>query len=1324
MKVKEDAWELNGRILCNNCFTIEVLKKKENITATKADLSSTDEEQRICSKCGAKFEIKSESKKNTGKPEKTKEKTDEMPLKKPKPKSPKTGTVIRQPDKATPITKEKGHAEPVAFETAEEKDWQVKSLPVWQPGDIILDTYEVEDVISGGMGHVYIANHNKWNVKLAIKSPNEMMLENKSNFARILREANSWTELGLHPNIAYCYYVRNIEEVPHIFVEYVDGGDLKTWIEEGKCLNYRVNLDLAIQFCHGMEFAHSKGMIHRDIKPANVLITKEGILKITDFGLVRRDYVEEDSTNAKQDQMRTEDERLTSLGEMGTPGYYSPEQFSNPHEVDEKTDIFAFGVCLYEMFCGNRPYEVTFGPRQEPPDPVSLSGDANFPSDIGKVLTKAVQWDPIERYKSFDEIRQEFLRIYHVLYGEDSLYAELELLDVEADGLNNQGVSYFDLGRKDDAIACWEKALKINKLHPEATFNLSLIQWRDGKIADDEVLKCLDNCEKNPSIDREKIEELKSLIHAERMDFDSARNILKENARRYNILFHHKNIDQREYVNELIGHTDLVMSVALSSDGLYAVSGSWDNTVRVWELFSGRCIGLLEGHTGGIVSIVISPDGRFAMSASLDNTARIWCLETGQCVQILEGHTGRVESVAFNHSGHCAVSGSWDNTVRVWGLSSGRCIKSLKGHTHWIHSVTFSPDDQYVVSGSWDSVVKVWEVKSGRCMHTLKGHGGGPVSVVISPDGRYVITGCHDKSLRVWELVSGQCIHTLKGHSYAVLSVAITTDGIYAVSGSQDKTLRVWELASGKCVHSLVGHTGGVQSVAVSPTGRYAVSGSDDKTLRLWELATGRCLRTMSGHTDEVHSVAFSPVGKCVLSGSNDTTLRVWEIISENPFMADLRISVLKGFKVRKKEEDTLNQAITQARGLYEKGDYNNSYSILYEAWKGIEFRANKFIDKLYSNLLKKGRIKGLNFSFQKSILKGHTGGVRSVTFSPDCMHAFSGGWDKSLRQWEIETGQCQRKFSGHNYGIHSISIGSAGRYAVSGSQDKTVRVWELAKGHSIYTLKGHTNDVFSVCITPAGRYAVSGSQDKTVRVWEITIGKCVHSLLGHTGGIQSVAVSPDSRYVISGSWDNTVRVWELNNGQCVLVLEGHTNDVFSVCISSDGRYVVSGSRDNTLRVWNLENCRCVSILRGHRLAVQSVAISPDSRYVVSGSDDNTVRLWELESNRCILILEGHSDLINSVDFSPDGRYVLSGSEDKTARVWELIWDLEFPDPVDWDEGVRAYLEIFLTLRNGKWAEDDFQSLLKELAEKCGYGWVRPEGIRKELEKMTKDFRS
>jgi serine/threonine protein kinase len=502
-----------------------------------------------------------------------------------------TGTTLRpmEPKEIiTPLTKEKEAPELSALEMAKRRDWEVKTLPVWEPGDVILDTYEVEDVISGGMGHVYIANHKNWNVKLAIKSPNEMMLSDRDFFARILREANSWTELGLHPNIAYCYYVRNIEDIPHIVVEYVDGGNLRQWIQDGKCIDYRTNLDLAIQFCHGMEYAHAKGMIHRDIKPENVLMTKDGVLKITDFGLVRErrsgggDQVSEVGSN--EGTRKPVERGLTTVGTlMGTEGYMAPEQAESAGDVDERADIFSSGVCLYEMFCGNKPYGITYGEKQDAPDPVELSGDDQFPSDIAAVLLKCAQWEPKHRYSSFKEIRQELSKTYKRLFDEESLYAELEILDIEADGLNNQGVSYFELGNKENALSCWEKALEINATHIGTTYNLSLLEWRGGKIYDSEILRRLDNCEGNPSADKEELAALKAYIHAERFDLDAAKDVLKVYPGRYEALFSGCSIGQISLINSIKGHTAAVRSVAITPDGRYAVSGSDDHTLRVWE---------------------------------------------------------------------------------------------------------------------------------------------------------------------------------------------------------------------------------------------------------------------------------------------------------------------------------------------------------------------------------------------------------------------------------------------------------------------------------------------------------------------------------------------------------------------------------------------------------------------------------------------------------------------------------------------------------------------------------------------------------------------
>ena len=1311
------------------------------------------------------------------------------------------GTTLRKQEEAPFQPESDTGPELSALEMAERQDWTVKSLPVWKPGDEILGLYRVEDVLEGGMGRVYIAHHKGWNVKLAIKSPNKMMLSDRSNFARVLREANSWVELGLHPNIAYCYYVRSIEEVPHIFVEYVDGGNLRQWISDGKCIDYQVSLDLAIQFCHGMEYAHSKGMIHRDIKPENVLMTKEGVLKITDFGLVRTGAAISDSKGTAEELTKG----MTRIGDvMGTEGFMAPEQFTDATGVDERADIFSFGVCLYEMCCGARPYDITIGERREAPDPISLSRDKKFPPALAEVLTKCVQWEPDKRYRTFNEIRERLNTIYLDLFHQESPYAELELVDFEADSLNNRGVSYFELGRRGDALSCWEQAIKLNPMHLEATYNLSLSLWRNRNIDHLEVLKRLENCEKNPSAKKHQLADFKAFIHAESLDFKGARNVLAEYTSRYEALFPGRDAEQEKFSRNLEGHNNFVNSFRITYDSRYAISCSSDKTLRVWELETGRCVRILEGHKGKVFSVSLTLDGRYALSRSEDNTDRVWKLEngkcvrsmkrrtkwsrsvltndgrytelgcsdntlkvwelgTGQCICALKGHKGCIISAAFTANGKYVFSGSLDNTLRVWELETGRCIITLDGY---LHHVVLSPDDQYAVLESSDHTLRVWELETGRWISTLEGISSG--IAVITADNRYGLT-CSGKTLEVWNFISGSRIHTLEGHTIDVASVAITPNGSYAVSCDRKNTIRVWELGSGRCAHVLHGYSvgWGKTSVAISPCGRFVVSNGGNKVIRVWEIESGRCLRTLQGHGGDVTLVAFSPDGRYVVSCSRDKTMKVWRIHTDVPYRAEVQVSFPKSFKEKKKEKNHLEEAINRARNLYKKGDYKSSFSVLYETWRDKEFCDNELITELHSNLMRRARKKDLLVSFHKKSFTGHSKAVYSVAITSDGRHVVSGSEDKTLLMWELGSGRCVHTMGEHLAAVWKIALTSESRYALT-SSEKTLRVWDLLNGSCVHTLKGHASKVNSVAITHDGRYLVSGGNDKTVRIWELKKGQCIHTLVGHIGYVGSVATTPDSRYAVS-SGSNSLRVWEIANGlfvrvltshssfidtvvispdgyyavsggengylldslrlweiasgRCVHILKGHRGRVTSIAFTPDGWHVVSGSQDNTLRVWELTSGKCVNTLEGHTGEIRSVSISPDGRYAVSGSLDYTLRVWEILSGRCISIMEGHTGGIYSVSISPDGRYVVSGSLDNTLRVWELVWGLEFPDPRDWDKGVRPYLEIFLTLRNGKWGEEDFKLLIDELALKRGYGWVRTEGIRKELEKMTREYK-
>jgi len=340
----------------------------------------------------------------------------------------------------------------------------------------------------------------------------------------------------------------------------------------------------------------------------------------------------------------------------------------------------------------------------------------------------------------------------------------------------------------------------------------------------------------------------------------------------------------------LSGHSEPVTSVAFSPDGQTLASGSWDETIKLWNPVSGECVKTFTGHTKAAQSVVISPDGKILASGSEDNTVKLWNLESGECLKTLSGHSNSVNSVVFSPDGKIVASGSGDATIKLWNPVTGKCLKTLTGHSRWVKSVAFSPDGQTVASGSDDETVKLWNPVTGDCIKTLTGHLYSVNAVAFSPDGQILASGSNDKSIKLWNLDSGECLKTLADHSKCVYSIAFSPDGQTLASGSNDNSVKLWDLVTGQCRKTLTGHSGNVYTVAFSPDGKIVASGSDDESIKTWnpgsreaseslkqrELVSGRIAKTLTGHTEAVNAVAFSPDGQTLASGSRDNTVRLW----------------------------------------------------------------------------------------------------------------------------------------------------------------------------------------------------------------------------------------------------------------------------------------------------------------------------------------------------------------------------------------------------------------------------------------------------------------
>ena len=183
------------------------------------------------------------------------------------------------------------------------------------------------------------------------------------------------------------------------------------------------------------------------------------------------------------------------------------------------------------------------------------------------------------------------------------------------------------------------------------------------------------------------------------------------------------------HLAEGTGHTRWVTSVAFSMDGLRLVSGSYDNTIRLWDAAMGNCTAVLKGHTKGVRSVAFSADGLRVVSGSHDSTVRMWDAATGSCTAVLEGHTHCVTTVAFSTDGSRVVSGSDDWTVRTWDSTASNCTAVLQGHTHCILSVAFSADGMRVTSSDWGGWTRTWSTKA----HNISDNSPNPVALNPTP---------------------------------------------------------------------------------------------------------------------------------------------------------------------------------------------------------------------------------------------------------------------------------------------------------------------------------------------------------------------------------------------------------------------------------------------------------------------------------------------------------------------------------------------------------------------------------------------------------------
>ncbi|MCA2605172.1 WD40 repeat domain-containing protein [Microcystis sp. M26BS1] len=480
-----------------------------------------------------------------------------------------------------------------------------------------------------------------------------------------------------------------------------------------------------------------------------------------------------------------------------------------------------------------------------------------------------------------------------------------------------------------------------------------------------------------------------------------------------------KLLNRKSEHNRLLGHNMRVTSVSFSRDGRTLASGSRDNTIKLWNIRTGKEIRTLQGHNSRVSSVSFSRDGKTLASGSDDKTIKLWNVETGQEIRTFKGHNGSVFSVSFSPDGKTLATSSGDNTIKLWNVETGQEIRTLSGHNSFVRSVSFSSDGKTLATGSGDKTIKLWNIETGQEIRTFKGHNKPISSVSFSSNGKTLATGSDDKTIKLWNGSTGQAIRTLKGHNGSVFSVNFSSDGKTLATGSDDKTIKLWNVETGQEIRTLQGHNKPVTSVSFSRDGRTLASGSWDNTIKLWDIETGQEIRTLSGHNGYVYSVSFSPDGKTLATGSGDKTIKLWNVETGQ------EIRTLKGHNGSVFSVNFSSDGKTLATGSDDK---------TIKLWNGSTGQAIR-------------------------TLSGDNSIVFSVNFSSDGKTLATGSDDKTIKLWNVETGKEIHTLTGHDRSVTSVSFSPDGKTLASGSWDNTIKLWNGSNGWDLDALMGRSCD-------------------------------------------------------------------------------------------------------------------------------------------------------------------------------------------------------------------------------------------------------------------------
>ncbi len=940
---------------------------------------------------------------------------------------------------------------------------------------------------------------------------------------------------------------------------------------------------------------------------------------------------------------------------------------------------------------GEKPAKLAYAHLNEAP-PLPRTIRQEMPPQIEEVILTCLEKKPQDRYSSFRQLREALAGAYEDIFKMPFPREQPDEVKLLADALNNRAVSLMDLAHGDEALQALEKAIELDPHHPEAVYNLGLLEWTRTGDPDRELAVKMEEVVKTP--------------------------------------------EYKGRGGHLLGRVLLTLGDAAGSVNAWELSLSTEEASEAWlKPYSLALLGIgnerdaiahlqtylteypndQEGEGWLIGALVrrgkleeararlegLRRDSTIA-SWTLDEIARTFCIAGSSEKLVFQGHTGWVTCVNHFSNSSKLITGARDRSLKIWDARTGEELKTITVLGEPPASVWVSPSEQFAAIGTVKAgePVKILDLQSGR----LVGNLAAPdrlTALGFSPDGASIVSVEEKGNVRTWETANLRSagVHKIpahtsaamifdggsrptifiagldrvvkrvtpldgkvqaldKGHSDQITALKVTPDGRRVLTGGRDKQVIVWDGSTGERLTVFRSHRDQVGEVAVSPSGHMAASYEPRAGIKVWDTQSGIVLRTFSAGDTLMNCLAFTPDGQSFMAGGRDMALRMWDVRGR-PVLPNLALARIQPVKKQMMSDREFKDMLNTANTAIKKRAFATAYSMIRKAQTLPGYERSDVALELILRMKEQGRRIGLHGGWQRKSLPAGSG-IMDVCFSPSAINFLTAQTDHTVRMWSSRTGDCLKVLRGHTNLVACLAFSVNGREAVTGGDDRSVRVWDLNAGKETLVLQGHSESVGSVDFANDGKTVLSGSWDGTVRQWRVPEGTPVRVFRGHEDKVSAVCFLGSSGLILSAGFEGMVKMWDPSSGRGLRDMKGHKDRITSLAVSPAGEFFLSGSMDGTVRVWDAKKGTSTRALEVDRSGVRTVAFCPDPRFALTAGNDATVRLWDLETGACLREFQGHSREVTGADCSSNGRFAISSSLDGAVMIWELDWEWTF----------------------------------------------------------------